>query len=106
MGKRGGGGRVEGALNHLSKVPRSFAIRHREETIRLVLLVTLKPTVNEAASLQRKKERESERKRKKRTRAVCLTLKQTNESASWSCGVVCLEIIADCFLKCKYVLYD
>lgn len=49
------------------------------QTSEPVLLVTLKPAVNEAASLQRGE-------KKRRASAACLTAKQTSESASWSCG--------------------
>lgn len=107
----GGGGGPEGALDHLKPGAQVWlsdtGVERGEkegcafcefiQTVRLVLLVMLKPAVNEAASLQRRRES------KKRERAACLTLKRTNESASWSCGVVCLEIVADCFemQKCR-----
>ena len=94
----GGGGRgVERALDHLkpgAQVWLSDTEEKKEEegedctfcqfmqTSRPVLLVTLKPAVNEAASLQRGEEK----KKKRRASAACLTAKQTSESASWSCG--------------------
>lgn len=62
-GAVGGGGGVEGALDHKA---RCLAFRRRGEkkskfcqfmqTVRLVLQVTLKPEVNEAASLWKKRE--------------------------------------------------
>lgn len=105
-------GRTEEALDHLKS---GHAFRQRAakggkkegcafcqfmQIIRRVLLVTLKPAVNEVAPLSRQRKRKSEREQ------WVLTLEQTNESASLSCGFVCLKIIADWFLKCKYVFYD
>lgn len=99
-------GRIEEALDHLkpgAQVSLSDAEQWKGEKkkegcafcqfmqiISRVLLVTLKPTADEVAPLSRQRE-------EKWKRAVSLTLKQTNESASLSCGFVCLKIIADCF---------
>lgn len=73
MGGGGGGRGLEGALDHLKPGAQVWLLDTGEkrgggdcafcqfiQTIRLVLLVMLKPAVNEAASLQRNRERKKE----------------------------------------------